>query len=210
MEQLLTAYLYEHKTCPLPTLGSLQLEPGHATCPSGENRITAPVAFVSLSNKELPSHSLVDYIAVHKKITALEASAMLGIFCERLKEIPEQGESLLPGAGSFYIDEEGKLQFRSEPLPTAYFPDVVAERVIHKDVAHSMLVGDTYTNTTAMTEMLQEEAPRRSRWWIAAIVLFVAGVIALIFFYSQRGAFTIGNGNNVSPQTESKTYSQPQ
>ncbi len=210
MQQLITAYLYEHKNCPLPSLGSLQLEPGHATYVAGENRILAPVSVVTLSSKELPTNSLVDYIAVHKKITALEASAMLGIFCEHLKTLPLKGETVLPGSGTFHVDEDGQLQFISETLPSAYFPEVAAERVIHKDVAHHMLVGDTHTNTTAMTEKLQEEHPKRSRWWIAAIVLFVLGLIALIFFYSQRGAFTSGNGNKVSPKTESKTYSQPQ
>ena len=189
-------------------MGSLQLEPGRATYLPGENRITAPVAFVSLSDKELPTHSLVDYIAVHKKITALEASAMLGIYCERLKEIPAQGESVLPGAGSFFVAEDGKLQFRSGDLPATYFPEVVAERMIHKDVAHNMLVGDTHTNTTAMTEKLQETTTKRSRWWIAAVVLFVVGIIGLIIFYSQHGLNT-GNGNKVSPKSESKTYSQP-
>ncbi len=208
MEQLITAYLYEHKNCPLPSIGSLQLTAGSATYLPGENRITAPVAVVSLTEKELPTHSLVDYIAVHKKITALEASAKLGIYCEQLKAIEAGSESVLPSAGSFFVDEDGKLQFRSESLPANYFPDVVAERVIHKDVAHNMLVGDTHTNTTAMTEKLQETTPQKSRWWIAAIVLLAAGIIGLVIYYSQHGLHT-GNGNRVSPKTEAKTYSQP-
>lgn len=209
MDQLLTAYLYEHKNCPLPTLGALQLQPGNATYLPGENKIVGPVASVMLCDKEVPTHSLVDYIAVHKKITSLEASAMLGIYCEGLKAIPSQGQRLLNGAGAFFKDDENRLQFRSENMPEAYFPGVVAERVIHKDVTHKMLVGDTYTDTTAMTEKLQEITPTRSRWWIGAVLLAVAGIIALVVFYSMHKAGTTGNGYKITPNAELKTYSQP-
>jgi hypothetical protein len=57
-------------------------------------------------------------------------------------------------AGSFYRDENEDLQFKTVSLPGAYFPEVVAERVIHPDVAHNILVGDTETNSAAMTELL--------------------------------------------------------
>ncbi|MBC7865939.1 MAG: hypothetical protein H7X88_00240, partial [Gloeobacteraceae cyanobacterium ES-bin-316] len=141
-----------------------------------------------------------------KGISTTEVSFLLKKYCEGLQQLPAYGEMPMGQLGSFYMDENGKLHFKSVSLPAAYFPDVVAERVIHPDVAHEILVGDTHTNSTAMTELLQEEPIIKSRWWIAAVVLAVLGVAVLFVYYSQNRVGDFGNGTPAATTPPSETY----
>jgi hypothetical protein len=206
MEKLLTDYLYEYKNCPLPSLGSLVMQPGHAKNLPGESKMLPPIPFIELAEKEINHDSLVDFIAGNKKISTEEATALLYRFCNRVKKLEAFEELPLATAGSFYMDVNGRLHFKSVSLPAAFFPEATAERVIHPDVAHSVLVGDKETNSTVMTEMLQVEDISKSKWWIAALVL---GLLALIIFfvnYSQNNSSNWGNARPVVPAKESKSY----
>ena len=209
MEKLLTNYLYEFKNCPLPGIGSLVLNPGHAYFLPGEKRMIAPIPFISLEEKETPVEPLQDFIASQYKISETEAAALLQDYSKQLLHINAYEEQALDNAGSFYMDENSKLHFKSLSLPAAYFPDVVAERVVHPDVAHAMLVGDTHTNSTAMTELLEHEPAAKSRWWMVAAALAVAAVAAIIFYYSSHPAGQSGNGMKAKTTTEAKTYRTP-
>ena len=207
MEKLLTAYLYEYKNCPLPSVGSLVLQPGHAKYLPGENKILAPIPFVELAEKESSADSLLQFISYKKNISIPEANSSLDNFCKQVKALGAYEDLPLATAGSFYMDENGRLHFKSVSMPAAFFPEAVAERVIHPDVAHHMLVGDKETNSTAMTELLNDDTVAKSRWWIAAIILAVIALIILFIYYSQNGAGNTGNAMPVEPTTAPKTYS---
>ncbi|MFZ4770992.1 MAG: hypothetical protein ACOYLO_12495, partial [Ferruginibacter sp.] len=138
MEKLLTAWLYDSKTCPLPSVGTLLLQPGFAKTLPGENSITAPVPFIELSVKESSTYALLDFIAAQKRITPPEAESLLHHFCDSLKQLKAKEELPFSAAGSFYMDEYRSLHFKSVQLPVAYFPEVDAERVIHTDASHNM------------------------------------------------------------------------
>jgi hypothetical protein len=206
MEKLLSAYLFEYKNCPLPSVGSLLLQPGHAKYLPGENKMLAPVPFVELAAHEAATDNLLRFIAFKKNISIGEADIKLGAFCKRLTSMQAYEELPFDTAGSFYMDENGKLHFKTLSVPTAFLPAVAAERVIHPDVAHSMLVGDKETNSTAMSELLNDETVSRSRWWIAAIILAVLALIIVFIYYYQNEAGATGNAMPVKPAPAPKTY----
>lgn len=107
----------------------------------------------------------------------------------------------------FIKEEEGKLRFKSAELPDAFLPPVSAERVIHPDVAHNMIVGSRETNTTAMTnELLGEEQQVKSKWWIAALVLAGIGLAVIAIWLTTDGKINFGNASEVTPATAPKTY----
>ena len=211
MEKLLTAYLFHYKNCPLPGIGSLTLHPGHAEFLPGQKRMLAPVPYIELTEKQLPEENLVTFIAAQKNLKTSEAEEMLTSFCAAVQQLRANEELALATSGSFYKDSNGALNFKTIPLPSMFFPDVTAERVIHPDVAHNILVGDKETNSAAMTEQLSySEGRSRSRWWIAAVVLALIGVIGLIIYftqYSHGGLF--GNIKTVQPKAYPKTYAVP-
>jgi hypothetical protein len=206
MEKLLSSYLYEYKKCPLPSVGTLLLKPGHAQLLAGDKRILAPVPFIELSQQENSALSLIDFIAHQKKISPAEATEQLQQFTNSLLQLQANQELVLSTAGHFYMDENSQLHFKSVELPSFLFPEVTAERVIHPDVSHELLVGDTQTNSVAMTELLKEEPIRHSRWWIAAILLASLATILLFVYYSHHSFGNVGNAMQVQPKQESKTY----
>lgn len=206
----MTNYLHEFKHCPLPAIGSLQLHPGEAQFVPGEKRIIAPIPFISLEDNEVPVDGLQQFIADKQNIAIGEAEVLLHNYCKQLQNLQAYEELKLENIGSFYMDENGKLHFKSSSLPAAYFPDVVAERVIHPDVAHSILVGDTHTNSTAMTEqLLQEEPVAKSRWWIAATVLAVAAIAIILVYYSSHGTGQTGTATKLETSPAQNTYRTP-
>lgn len=105
------------------------------------------------------------------------------------------------------MDENEQLQFKSLALPPSFFPETIAERVIHPDVAHQILVGDKETNSTAMAELLNDDSVAKSRWWIAAVIMAVLGLVTIFVYYSQNAAGATGNAMPVEPTTAPKTYS---
>lgn len=207
MEKLLPAFLYEHKECPLPGIGTLMLMSGEAKLLTAEQKILAPIPYVELSPKETSPYLLIEKIASIKQISHQHSADLLRAFCDSLQQLPAFGEQLLGTAGSFYMDEKGRLHFKSSAMPAAFFPPVEARRVIRTDVAHEMLVGDTYTDTNAMTERLAEQPERGYRWWIAAVVL---GVISLAFIaaYFLQPHHGIGSDFSMQPAATHKTYTR--
>lgn len=211
MEKLLTAYLFQYKNCPLPGIGGLTLYPGHAEFLPGQKRMLAPVPYIGLTEKALPSDNLVTFIAAQKNLKTSEAADMLEQFCQRIGLLRANEELSLASSGSFYKDSNETLNFKTVPLPSTFFPEVTAERVIHPDVVHNILVGDQETNSTIMTERLNyTEGQVRSRWWIAALILGLIGIAGLVIYFSQYahgGLF--GNVKPVSPRPYPKTYVVP-
>ena len=211
MEKLLTAYLYQYKKCPLPGVGTLLLHTGHAEFLPGQKRMLAPAPFIELSSTEVSTGSLINFITGQKNINTPDAVELLHNYCTRIKQLGVNEELPFSSAGSFYRDENENLQFKTVSLLGAYFPEVVAERVIHRDVAHTILVGDTETNSAAMTELLNTgEEKGRSRWWIAAISLGVIAAIALLIYFTHhehRSMF--GNIKPVKASQSSGTYQTP-
>ena len=206
MEKLLTAWLYDYKSCPLPSVGTLLLQPGFAKNLPGENSMTAPVPFIELSEKESSTYALLDFIAAQKRIPQPEAESLLQHFCDSLQQLKVNQELPFSAAGSFYMDEHCSLHFKSAQLPVAYFPEVAAERVIHPDASHNMLVGDNHTNTTAMTEFLQEETVVKSKWWMPAIILGLLGATVMLFYYSSQPICQTGNLIPVNPVAASNSF----
>ena len=102
MEKLLTDYLYKNKNCPLPSVGTLIIQPGHAFYIPGESRIIAPVPFIDLIEKETISHDLIEFISEKEMINANEAASLLNSFSGRLKILQPGEEFILSPDGSFY------------------------------------------------------------------------------------------------------------
>ena len=99
------------------------------------------------------------------------------------------------------------LHFKHTPLPASFFPDAPAQRVIHPDTPHQMLVGDTETNSATMTEILNQETIGKRKWGIAAFVFAILGATIILIYFINTHSRSFGNTNPVIPVQESKTYS---
>ena len=208
MEKLLTTYLYSNKVCPLPTVGSLLVQYAPATAFPSEKKMQAPIPAIRFVEKELNADGLLQFIASHKNIDSQRASDELSSYCMRLQEMQPYESVSLGSAGSFNLNEEGQLQFTATRLPSAFLPAIVAERVIHPEASHNMVVGDTQTNTTTMAEILNmEEQPGRPKWFWVAVALGTAAIIAAgICLINRQPGSLFGNMRAINATEAPASY----
>jgi len=80
-------------------------------------------------------------------------------------------------------------------LPAAFLQPVKAVRVIHPEAEHQILVGDKETTNTVMNEYFSEVPVKKSRWWIWAIVLGIAALIAILLYLNNYAGLLSMAGN---------------
>jgi hypothetical protein len=77
-------------------------------------------------------------------------------------------------------------------LPAAFLQPVKAERVIHPEAEHQILVGDKETTNTLMTEYFSEEVHvKKNRWWIWAIILCLVALIIILLYLNNAGLLSM-------------------
>ncbi len=198
MQHQIASYLFQHKTCPLPGLGTLSVLYSGAEADFTNKSIAAPKSFIEFSETETDATSLLNYLAATLGGSTYEVSEALDHFCDNLRnKITQQPDVPLENLGSFFVDASGKINFKPEELPAVFTQPVFAERVIHPDAEHQILVGDKETTNTVMTELLAPKSAIKDRWWIWAIVLGLVGIAAIVI-YSTTGKGTTAFGNAIN------------
>jgi hypothetical protein len=194
MHELIASYLFQHRTCPLPGLGTLTITETEAVSNFSDQLITAPVPNLQFNTKETNADSLLNYLSVKTAKPVNECASSLQDFCTGLQKGALSGNAVLEGVGYFYTAGNGSLQFNQQALPEDFRPSIPAIRVIRANAEHNVLVGDKETTNTAMTDYFSEVPVTRSRWWIWAIVITAlsAGLI-VVYLTDPAGNIQFGN-----------------
>ena len=198
MQKQIASYLFQHKTCPLPGVGTLSVTNSGAESDFTNKAFTAPKSALHFEQKETDATGLLNYLSATTGADKYEATEALSHFCDNLKQqIANQAGVSLNSIGSFSVDASGTINFIQEELPTAFEQPVFAERVVHPDAEHQILVGDKETTNTVMTELLAPKSATKDRWWIWAILLGIIGIAAIfIYFTLFNGTTAFGNAIN--------------
>ncbi len=208
MQKLLADYLFQYKQCALPQIGTLQIKNVPASSIFGERKISAPIPVIEF-NEAVHSTELVEaFIALQKNITRDAAALQLKKISEDIQALPLGEQFEIPNAGKFYKDDNDKIGYIAVEAPAHFLPQVVAERVVHPNESHTMLVGETETNTAAMADFFAEEEPAmKSKWWIFAIVSFVTAAAAVGFYASSKKADSFfGSSSRIEVGVADSTY----
>ncbi len=195
MQKQIASYLFQNKSCPLPGIGTLSVLSSGAEADFTDKSIAAPNSFISFANTESDTTGLLKYLAATGSGSIDETAQSLDQFCDDLKKrIAEQSFVNLNQIGNFFIDGSGNIDFKQEELPAVFSQAVYAERVIHPEAEHQILVGDKETTNTIMTERLAAIPETKDRWWIWAVVLgAISLVLLLIYFTEFSGTSSFGN-----------------
>ena len=198
MEKLLASYLFQNRSCPLTGLGHLYITTAPAATDHANKKIEGTSAIIHFSTDEVNSEDLLTYVAHKTNSDNYEVTEAFDHFCDNLKEkLKTTSSADLKDIGSIYVDEAGIFTFKPFVLPAAYSPSVVAERVIHPEAEHNILVGDKETTNTLMTEYFKEEPVKKDRWWIWAIVLAAVAIgVIIIYCFDTAGSMLFGNAIN--------------
>ncbi len=185
MNQYIAAFLFQNKLCPLPGLGHLLLQPGVAQTDIVNQQLLAPVPSIVFSSTEIAAEDFIEYLANRRNESFESSKTALAGYVDAIK----QG-SPMEQIG-YFSTQEGQFTFHPVAIDPLFLPAVKAERVVHPDAEHAILVGDKESTNTAMTEYYSEEAVPKDRWWVWAIVLG-ALAIGIILYYCNN---EVCNGN---------------
>lgn len=192
----------------MPGVGTLHFTPKAASFDIGEKQIYPPLPCIFFNPDQNIPDDFIKYVSNKTNTTTEEALALIETYCKKLNGLDAYAELEIPSAGKFYVDAEGCLMFKQRNFPAEFLPVVKAERIIHPEATHAILVGDKESNSALMTEFYTEtEVPAKSRWWIWAIIFALTGAIVLIiYFNNETSTKSFGNaGTNVSTDAP-KTY----
>jgi len=211
MQDLITSFLIQAKECSLPQIGKFSIETLSPELDVANKRFypsTDKIIFSARPDQHI--EELVKYISEKEDESEKEAKEKLKRWCENTKEKLNAGEKItFKSLGTLQKNPSGII-FETENREQ-FFEPVVAERVIHKNVSHAVLVGDKETTSSVMNQFLNEEEIVTNSSWkvIALILLAIAVIILFVHFYMHSFSFSaIGNENSISSQSPAGTYSQ--
>ncbi|MFN0082011.1 MAG: hypothetical protein ACKVOM_05790 [Ferruginibacter sp.] len=206
MQKLIADYLFEYKQCALPQIGTLKIKRNAALSIIETKAINAPVSTIYFTDEITDSRNITEYIAANKNISIDEAAYQLKKICEEISLLNNDENFDIAGVGQFYKSGNGRVSFTAVELPAYFYPSVYAERVIHPDDSHEILVGDTETDRNTMTKYYTEEKPaKKSKWWVGALMLFVIAAALVVFYLNDKSSnsfFGIQHKYDVAPAAE--------
>jgi hypothetical protein len=206
MFDLLQEYIAQHHQLHLPFIGTIGLEKTAARADFSNKMFYPPKEDWKLLNTdEGNDEALLHFISSKQNSSTWQAKEQLENFCRDLKaKVNQSAEIKFPGVGILKNDENGLLQLEVLVADNMLLKPVMAERVIRKDAAHTILVGDREKTNFEMNELLHSmEASKAQRWWAwaAAIFVFAAGMIVYNYSNNNWSSRASGNQQTVTPQS---------
>ena len=210
MNDVLTAYLLQHKSINIPEVGSIYIQ-SKAAITDFVNKQLFPASYSYRFDKyyDVPDAGFYQYLASKQGISEQEAMDWYNNYAADIRlRIKNDGYYAWEGIGVFKKDSNGDLIFEEQQKLLPILAPVPAKRVIRKDARHAILVGDNEKTNVQMSEMLQE-APeqlqtvkRKDRWWVYALVIFaVSLILILVYYYNNGWKPGVGNREKVNLET---------
>jgi hypothetical protein len=180
MYSIIAPSFFRKKTCVLPGIGSLMLVTHPAETDFTNCLIKAPKQEIIFEQDQNANTQFNEF------------SAMSGLMKEKLEK---ERRVDIEGIGALTKDFSNTIHFSPVTIDNDFFQTVTAERVLRKDAEHTILVGDKQTTNMAMAEFFnEEEISKTDKWWVWAVVLGAAGILASVFYFSKFGINNFANG----------------
>jgi hypothetical protein len=202
MFEVLNQYLMQHKSISIPGLGSLVAETIPAVTDFTNKRLL-PVQLKFRYDKyfDAPDREFFTYLGRKKNMADFEAIKWYSEFAYELRHrIRTEEQAAWEGVGIFKKDIGGDVVFEPFVPQHELYEAVKAERVIHSNAKHSILVGDKEKTNYEMSEWLSDEVHvEKESWWVYALILAAIG-LSLLFFhlYSAHMKWGVtGNQQNI-------------
>ena len=199
MVAALNSYLVQHKSLSIPGLGTIYVERKPAQT-DFVNKQIIPASYHYRFDRyfDAPDKDFFTYLAAQREIADYEAIRWYNEWAYELRnKIRTQHEVKWDKVGTLRTDVSGEIVFEAQPNLVGFLDPVPAERVIRSNAQHTMIVGDREVTNKAMTDYLKEETVfvEKESWWIYALILAAAAIVAIFFHFFQHG-FHSGSVNN--------------
>jgi hypothetical protein len=198
MYAILNKYLFLKKSIPVPGLGTICMESLPATI-DASTRTIAPPAYRFRFDKffDSPDKDLFSYLSAQQHISDYEALRQYNDFAYSLRDrLNYFREAPWEGLGMLKKDDMGEIHFDSSISTPGFLQPVPAEKVVHANAKHTLLVGDRERTNREMSDWFAEEPVHGNRlWWMVALIAGIAAALIIMFHFSSRGWKVESTGN---------------
>ncbi len=189
-------YLVLHKKLNLPGIGTFSAERKPAEIDIASKQISAPYSVIALHKDNAPpSKKLFGWLAAALNLSELDAVVQFNNFVFDLRNKLSAGNQLQwASVGTLSKGLSGEIIF--EPvLHNPVESPVAANKVIRHKSEHSVTVGEYERSSDEMREFLGRARKKISNWWAIALIVIIASVIFLGFYFSAHGINVSSTGN---------------
>ncbi len=202
MQKIIASYLVQKKECGLPGLGHFKFVSVPALHDIAAKQILPPSDRIFFDNEgDHLRNDFVEYVAAHHQINESDAADSIHMWCDETSNRLAAGEKiyfdslgwlLRNPAGEFHFENDNEIEF-FEPVP--------AQRVIHKNDDHVVLVGDRETTTGLMNQFFNSpvEGSNATKWRMWALILLGLALLVLIIHFSTHSFSLSGTGFQSHP-----------
>lgn len=177
-------FLALHHHVALPDIGNFVVETVPAQIDFTNRSITSAQNKIVFTNKKMPAEKkFYDFLASELNINEVDAIRAYTDFTSRLHDNLYNNQPVyFKGIGTL-VKQSSAITFQPEPMPE-YFPELIAERVIRKNIAHTVRVGEDEKTSDEMQAALNKpQTAKKESWWLAASILGAIGVAAILIYY---------------------------
>jgi len=198
MYAILNKYLFLNKSIPVPGLGTICMESLPATIDASTRTISPPVYRFRFDKFfDSPDKDLFTYLSEQQDISDYEALRQYNDFAYSLRDrLNYFREAPWEGLGMLKKDDMGEIHFDSTISTPGFLQPVPAEKVVHANAKHTLLVGDRERTNREMSDWFAEEPVHGNRlWWMVALIAGIAAALIIMFHFSSRGWKVESTGN---------------
>ena len=181
MDYLIAPTLFKNKTCRLPGIGTLNVIDKCAETDYVGQKISAPQPSIVFSAPQENEDMFNEFTALSEFIR---------------KDLDEKGSVSLKGIGEFVKDEHGAINFTPLILNKYFFPLVEAKQKVEEDEQNALLLKEEKIAKAETPDLIIAKGIKKSKWWIWAIFLGVAGLSVIGYYIFQHGFNSLGNAVN--------------
>jgi hypothetical protein len=193
LDQHLHKFLVLHRVLNIPQLGSFVIAQESAQVDTASGLLFAPKYPLRFSETEkpLPEHLFFDFLSAEMEVDTSTAIQEFYTFCNSFRSgLEQKGVAVLEGIGRIVKRDEG-LTFTPESNLLELLPPVpwTSTGTSTAAPAHKKAAPVAKAEKTELERIIEEseeeesERVPRDRWWVWAIVLAAAGLLALLFRY---------------------------
>lgn len=174
MFDLIASSFFQKKSCRLPGIGNLELVSTPAEYDFPNRQIRAPRQTILFIPSRSADNGFNEFSAISNMMK---------------DELDKKGKVEVTGLGVFTRGDDNVIQFNPETISEDFLQPVAAEKVIHKDSEHSILVGDKETTNVEMNEYYSDDVAEESKlkWWLWAAVAGAVGIAVIAMYIYQHG-----------------------
>ncbi|MET0634422.1 MAG: hypothetical protein ABWZ25_00260 [Chitinophagaceae bacterium] len=196
MYKELYQYFILNRELQLPGIGTFLLERQPAEIDFPNRAIQAPTyAIVLQVGNMTSSRSLYRWLASAYQTGEAEAVVRFNDFVFQLKNKILAGNKLVwSGFGTLSKGYAGEIRFEPSPVPN-YSGSLPATKVLRENAEHTVRVGEQEMSSGEVVSVFQSETITRNKSWILIVLLIIAAVSFIGYYFSEHGVETTSSGS---------------